>query len=132
MLNQFPQLLAYSFFAPLIIRVGVGCALLYMAYTHAKHREAIAQIDFPLVGKSRSIVAISCAFFVLVGGMFIFGWHTQIAAVLAIVVCIKSLIVARRYPELVPYQRATLLLLIVMSVSLLLSGAGARAFDLPL
>lgn len=132
MLNPFPDLLVLSFFAPALIRAGVGVMFLYIAYAHAKRRDEIEQISFPFIGASRRIVALSCALHVFVGGMLIFGYHTQIAAVLGLLVFIKGLLLKNRYPALFPLERATLFLLIVMCLSLLLTGAGAYAYDLPL
>ena len=132
MLNPFPDLLVLSFFAPALIRAGAGVMFLYIAYAHAKRRDEIEKISFPLIGASRRVVALSCALHVFVGGMLIFGYHTQVAAILGLIVFAKSLIIKNRYPALVPLERPALFLLIVMCLSLLLTGAGALAYDLPL
>lgn len=132
MLNPFPGLLVLSFFAPLLIRVGAGFVFFYIAYAQGKRREEISVMRFPLLGASKHFVALAVAFNVLVGGALIFGYHTQIAALLAVLGTIKLLVLGHWYPRLVPVDRAALFLLIIVCLSLLISGAGALAYDLPL
>ncbi|MSR70595.1 hypothetical protein EXS62_00980 [Candidatus Kaiserbacteria bacterium] len=132
MLNPFPDLLVFSFFGPTLIRVAVALAFFYIAYGQSMRRHEIAQMEFPVVGRSARITALSAAFFVLVGGMLFLGYHTQVAAILALLGLIKCLVLTKWYPRLMPIDRTALVLLIVMCLSLLISGAGAYAFDLPL
>ncbi len=132
MLNTFPDLLVLSYFAPLLIRIAIAVAFFYIAYAQSMRRNEIGEMRFPIVGASKRIPALCAAFFVLVGGMILFGYHTQIAAILAVLGLGKCLIPSKWHPRLLPVDRVATLLLIAMCLSLLISGAGARAFDLPL
>jgi uncharacterized membrane protein YphA (DoxX/SURF4 family) len=132
MLNPFPDLLVLSYFAPTLLRIGAACVFFYMAYVQSKRRHEIEQMHFPLIGASKRIPPFAAAFNVLIGGMLIFGYYTQIAALLAVLASIKLLVLGRWYPRLVPVDRAALVLLTIMCLSLLITGAGAYAYDLPL
>ena len=132
MLNTFPHLLVLGFYAPMIIRVAVALAFFYVAYAQFGRREEIEQMSFPVVGETSLASWVSIIFHIIVGAMLLFGYYTQIAAILSILALIKSFILKKYYPHLIPLSRSSLLLLIAMCLSLLLSGAGALAQDLPL
>ncbi len=132
MLNAFPDLLIFQTLAPTIIRVAVALTFFYVAYAQFGRREEIAQMRFPVVGAVSWAAWVSIIFFVVVGAMFLFGYATQIAAVITVAALIKCFILKKYYPRLIPLSRSSLLLLIAMCLSLLVSGAGALAQDLPL
>lgn len=113
MLNPFPDLLVLSFFAPTLLRVAAAAAFLYAAYTLYQHGN-----------KHGLVVALLFA----VGAALLAGYYTQYAALAALV--LLALELWQRTMRILP--RSTLLLLVVICLSLLLTGAGALAFDLPL
>jgi hypothetical protein len=118
MLNPFPDLFWLGFFAPTIIRVVAAGILLFGAYTHFKAK-----------GTNSILLALAHT---LVGGMLLLGYYTQYAALLGMVGSLKGLLFAGRYKGVFLYQRSTYILLFAICASLLISGAGAYAFDLPL
>ena len=122
----------FGFFAPTIVRVAVGMLFIYAGLTHWKKRDALADIKFPIIGKGAWIVWGSILFHVAVGAMLVFGYYTQIAALLGAVGALKGLLLGSRYKEVFVFTRSTYLLIIAVCLSLLLSGAGAFAFDIPL
>lgn len=132
MLNPFPDLLILGFFAPTIVRVAAAAVFLYAGYLHWQQRDAIAGISFPIIGRGAWIVWFSIVFHIVVGAMLFFGYYTQIAAILGAIGAFKGLLFAGSYKEVFAYSRLTYVLLIAICLSLLLSGAGAFAFDLPL
>jgi len=132
MLNPFPDLLVLSFSAPTIVRVAAAVLFVYAGYTHWHKREAIAATTFPIVGKGEWIAWLSIIFHFAIGAMLFFGYYTQVAALLGLVGSLKGLVLGKSYREVFVYSRATYLLLAAVCASLLLSGAGAFAFDLPL
>ncbi|OGC84440.1 hypothetical protein A3F55_00515 [Candidatus Adlerbacteria bacterium RIFCSPHIGHO2_12_FULL_53_18] len=132
MLNPFPDLLVLGFFAPTIVRVTVGTLFIYAGYIHWQKRESIGNIIFPIIGKGDWIAWGSILFHTAVGVMLVFGYYTQIAALLGGIGAFKGLWFAHRYREVFVYTRSTYILLAAICASLLLSGAGAFAFDLPL
>ena len=132
MLNPFPDLLVLGFFAPTIVRVAVGFVFLYAGYTHYLKRDMIGNTTFPIIGKGDWIAWGSILFHTAVGAMLIFGYYTQIAALLGGIGALKGLWFAHRYREVFVFTRSTYILLAAICASLLLSGAGAFAFDIPL
>lgn len=126
MLNTFPQLLVYSFYAPALLRVAVAFALFYLAYHQWRRRGEIAQT------RSKFFPAVSILFNILVGLALFFGYYTQIAAILAIVGFAFGLWMNRRHPHIVILPNSTVKILVIICVSILLTGAGAYAMDLPL
>lgn len=132
MLSFFPQIL---FLAPLgttLLRVTVAIAFLSIAYIQFTRREEISHGGLPVVGPGIVWVNISTAVIGLVGVALLLGYATQLAALLALGVSIKHAIFAKRYPRAIPYCRGEYILLAVMCTVLVVSGAGAFAFDLPL
>lgn len=133
MLNPFPTLLIYGIFAPLLIRVAVGTVLLYLSVEHLRGRKEIAHALRPMTGGFSSVaplLLVVCE--VIAGVLLVVGAWTQFAAILAIVLSLKALLTRRSLHALRPFPAIAYVLLIVMSLSLLISGAGAFAFDLPL
>lgn len=122
----------YGFFAPTALRVAAACVFAYLAYRHFKHKKEIARTRFPFVGEGGWIAWA----LVLVEGIvalgLLLGYHTQVNALIGIVVMAKHLFWSKKYPSVFMLSTSTVLLLIVILVSLVVSGAGALAFDLPL
>lgn len=133
MLSVFPSLLDYSFFAPTVLRVAAGCVLFLVAYTLWKQRALIAQERFPVIvtcppwltGMSSFVIAV-------IGFLLVAGMWTQIAALAGALVALKGIFFGQRYRTVVPLPLSTNVLLLVILLSLVVTGAGALAFDLPL
>lgn len=132
MLNPFPELLAYGFFAPTLLRVAAGLVFLYVASQHYARREAFGEINFPLVGHKTWTVWFAIVVEVVVGAMLVAGYYTQIAALVGVIAAAKYFFFRRYGPSFAPLSSIASVLLLVICLSLLLSGAGALAFDLPL
>lgn len=126
MLNPFPQLLFLGFFAPTILRAAVAIVLFYLAYHQWKRRAEISDV------RHSAFPTISIIFNVVVGAGLLLGYYTQLAALLAILGFIFGLWMNRRHPKIVILPDSTVVLLIAMCVSVLITGAGAYAMDLPL
>ena len=122
MLNPFPELLVFGFFAPTILRVTVGFVFLYVAYVQMQQKRASGVFT----------VRISAAAHLAVGLLLLAGYYTQIAALLGLLGSIGTTTLKERSGELSPLPPSTYILISVILFSLLLSGAGALAFDLPL
>jgi hypothetical protein len=132
MLNNLPQLITYSEFAPTILRVLVALSFFYIAYAQASRRKEIGEIKIPIIGHvDKTMVLMSSLVIGLVGLALFLGWHTQIAAILGILVCLKHAIYAKKYPRLIPLCRMEYIYLIVILFTLLLTGAGLLAMDIP-
>jgi len=132
MLNTFPNLLVLGFFAPTILRVAAAGLLLYAAYAAQKHKHEAAGLQFPVIGRAPWAATFASIAYAVIGLLLLFGAYTQIAAILGALTALKSLVLGGRFPALFPYSRSTYVLLLAICLSLLVSGAGALAYDLPL
>lgn len=128
MLNVFPGLLL-PFLAPTLLRVAAAVVLLYLAYQQYTHRKKIAALR-PTIGETFTWAAV--AFSTATGAMLLFGFYTQVAALLAALGQMYGLWMNKRYPSVVILPNSTVILFIIVLLSLVLSGAGAFARDLPL
>ena len=137
MLNVFPDLLFLQLLAPFLIRVAVGVMFIWIGYSYL-FRDMSAVTD-----QLQTIVKSKARFFVWFGGLFeivtglflIAGFLTQIAAIAGMLIAIDALVGKWKYSELdkvLRYSKQFYILIFIASLSLLFSGAGAFAFDLPL
>lgn len=131
MLNVFPGLLL-PFLAPLLLRVGAAIVFAAVAYMQWQRRDEISKTDLPVIGRGSWWVWISAIAHLAVAVLLLLGSYTQVAALLGALLSVKHAFWSRRYPRLFPLGRAAGLLLLLISLSLILSGAGAFAQDLPL
>ncbi len=75
---------------------------------------------------------LSVVWCALIGIGLFFGIYTQLAAIFGAIVTVKLIVYKNLYPAFVPLTRISSALLLVICISLILTGAGAFAFDLPL
>lgn len=132
MFNTFPDLLVYTFFAPLLLRVSVAMLFFYLAYNALVHRRAVANLSFPIIGGGGWAPWVAVVVYGAIATSLLLGIYTQIAALLGISALLKVHFFERAYPVLAPISRGTRFFAIVVLCTLLLTGAGALAFDLPL
>lgn len=110
----FPQLLFLAPFSALLIRISIALILVFCAWKHVTS-------DTPL----RRILG----FVELLAGVFIaVGAWTQVVAI--VVFCVGLIWLA--FPSTRALPVSTILLTTVLSISLVITGAGLLAFDLPL
>ena len=120
MINPFPDLLTYSHLAPLILRVVVGSFFVFKA------GRMIHRLYF-----SKNIAAPSAkthagAWLSLFGGISVFvGFYTQIGALVLFAIALYRS--RHDAPQRIVYH-----LLAAIALSLLFTGAGFLAFDIPL
>ena len=116
MLNPFPTLLDYAFFAPTIIRLTLAAVFLYTAYGFTKEAKP-----------NWFHTAGHC----IIGLLLLIGLYTQVAAGVGALGALGALVWWDKLPHR-RHSRTEAVLLLVMLVSLTLTGAGALAFDVPL
>ena len=120
MLSLFPDLFTYSFFAPLLLRLVLGLSFIYFGY-HLL-RQALG-VGYKIIGLMELIA----------GAMILVGVWTQAAVLVLIILMLLNLFGWLK--SLLPVTQPALayqLLTLAALLSLLLTGAGAFAFDLPL
>lgn len=117
MLNPFPELLIYSTLAPFLLRVVLGFIYLDLGI-----------LNFRKSGYTKLLGIVE-----IVGAIMLFiGLYTQIAALLFVIVGGISFYIEYKDESLLKRDIVFYLLVLAISISLLLSGAGAYAKDLPL
>ncbi len=134
MLNPFPELLTYSMLAPFILRVVAGIIFIdlgKLALNGEKNRWLISlsAIKLPRPELGVKILGI---LEILGGIMLLAGFYTQIAALVLAVLTFAEAFVEYKDPAILKRTLVFYVLLLAISLSLLLSGAGAFAIDIPL
>jgi hypothetical protein len=114
MLSVFPELLFLAPLSAFIIRFALGVVLGYTCVQHFEKKGALLRT----VATVEAVVAVA----------LVVGAWTQIAAVITILLLGSHFALLR----LRVVALGTALLALVMAVTLLLTGAGPFAFDLPL
>ena len=132
MLSVFPEILFLSPFAPTLLRVAAGIVLLIVAWTHYERRNELGQEKFIVVGQGMWIPVFAALVEFLTAVGLILGTYTQAVAIVGALLALKHLLWRGHYPNFFPLSRSASMLLLAICLSLIVTGAGAFAFDLPL
>lgn len=114
MLALLPEILFLGAFAATLIRTVLAFMFAYNAW-HNVSKPGVVMRAFALLE-----VAVAAALFV--------GAWTQAVAIAAALMLALSLMM----PQFRAWPRSTIALMLVMSITLIVTGPGAFAFDLPL
>lgn len=120
MLSLFPSLLSWSQLSPTLIRIVLGAVLLYQSYHELRSGK---------VSTTTKAVGVIEA---LSGILLFIGLWTQLAALVIVVDLIIRLILKAKSRAFLTDGVNYYLLLLVLAVSLIFTGAGLWGFDLPL
>jgi putative oxidoreductase len=134
MLNTFPTLLAFGLIAPFLLRVSVGLVMIEFGYSKITKQKQDKSSMFESLGMKPGIY-YAYAFGLIeiaIGLALVVGIFTQIASLLSAIICTLAILVKRRNGENVKSSFGFLILCLVISLSLIFSGAGFLAFDIPL
>ncbi len=127
MVSVFPSLLAWSEFSPLLIRLTLAAILFFWAKrAFASHNNVdgynLTQTQAKILAIKESVLAV----------LLIIGLWTQVAALIVLidlVIRIASKIKRKQFlSDGVNYY----LIILVLAISLLVTGSGALSFDYPL
>ncbi|MDB5194709.1 MAG: hypothetical protein JWN50_723 [Parcubacteria group bacterium] len=134
MLNTFPSLLSYSWYAPFILRVVLGIILIDVGSLKFRGERAdwVKAFDAYKIRPAKFFVSLFALFEIVGGALLLIGLYTQTAA-LAFVV-LSGIEFYTEYTEGNILRRDIVFYALVFAIalSLLLTGAGAYAKDLPL
>ena len=119
MLSIFPSLLAFEGFAPFLLRLTLGGIFIFWAYGKLKKRTTNLNTSF---GVLEALVGIS----------LIVGFLTQISAMISAIIFIVRIFQKINAKSFLTDGVNYYLILLIISVCLLFTGAGFIAFDLPL
>ena len=123
-LNPLPELLSFSFIAPLFLRLVVGIYFLEKIYPlfYAKKKK----------GKNENILKGIAGVEGLAALAVIIGFYTQIAVLVLIVATIINLALKTKKGGLKKEEMQLSVFVLVTLLSLLVTGAGFLAIDMPL
>ena len=133
-MNPFPELLTYTFFMPTLFRLIVGLYFLLKGYLRLgpyknAYQEAISAMGFKNPKATRIVIAL---IEVIGACMLILGWYTQIAVIILGLWTALLLKYKGTHKQFIHGSRGQYLFLLVILFSLLITGAGAMALDMPL
>ena len=114
-LTTFPQLLSFGLVAPLLLRLVVGILRIFAGVERYKK-------DY----KWLSVVYIISSVFIIA------GFYTQISAIVAILLIKFDYYTERKIAPVSREKMALMILMHIILLSLILTGPGLFALDLPL
>ncbi len=134
MLNPFPELLTYSLMGPFILRVVLGLIFLDLGILKFRSEKArwIASFQSLHLNPADILVSVYATLEIVGALMLAFGLYTQIAALAFIIFTALEFYIEYKDASILKRNIVFYLLLLAISVSILLTGAGAFAFDIPL
>lgn len=134
MLSIFPELLTYQMFAPLLLRVVLGLILINLGYLKLTKEKARFNLLFQTLGwKPTEFWTKLFGLIEIAGGLaLIVGFWTQIAALVFVIINFAELYIETKEASLLKRDAVFYLLIFVIALSLLFTGPGFLAFDLPL
>lgn len=134
MLNPFPDLLTYSLLAPLILRVVLGFIFIDLGLLKLKGEKERWRATFEaLYLRPADFFVPLYALLQIAGGiLLIIGLWTQVAALMFVIFTGAELYIEWSAKEILKRDLVFYLLIFIISLSLLFTGAGAFAFDIPL
>jgi uncharacterized membrane protein YphA (DoxX/SURF4 family) len=122
MTSLFPYLFTYEQAAPLIIRVVLGVTLAYFGYQKIRGYGTSSGSNSGIYGGIEIFISL----------FLIIGLWTQLAALLNAAILIVKIGFKIRHKQFLNDGINYYILLLAMALSLLFTGAGFLAFDLPL
>lgn len=134
MLNPFPDLLIYSLLAPFILRVVAGFIFINLGFLAFRNEKERWVASLRLLGIPRPEIAVKVFGLIEVAGgiMFLLGFYTQIAALVLGLLTFAEAFIEYKDPSVLKRNLVFYTMLLAIILSLLFSGAGAFAIDLPL
>lgn len=134
MLNTFPELLSFILISPMILRAVIGVLIIIVGYKTLvskknEFHQMFKELGYPFAHVFTWFFGIVE---VLTGGFLFIGFYTQIFALISIFVSLNLIYFEKQRPNLVPFSISTYILIGLISFTLLFSGAGFFAVDLPL
>ncbi|OHA88515.1 MAG: hypothetical protein A2653_01955 [Candidatus Zambryskibacteria bacterium RIFCSPHIGHO2_01_FULL_43_25] len=134
MLNPFPELLAWSGLAPFVLRLALGFLFINLGFLKLTKEKARWESFFKIirVGPADFLTKLF-GFIEIIGGIaLVIGLYTQIAALIFAILTFVEVYLEYKEESLLERTLPFYILIFAISLSLIFSGAGLLAFDLPL
>ena len=134
MLNPFPVFLSYSLIAPFILRVVAGLIFvdLGLVLFKGERQRWLNSFTALRIPSPNFALKILGAIEIIGGIMFILGFYTQVAAIILSLLTFSEAYIEYKDPSVLKRSLVFYTLLLAITLSLILSGAGSFAFDIPL
>jgi len=134
MLNPFPELLSFSPLAPFILRLVLGLIFLDLGILKFRSERSrwVKSFEALHLNPAELLVIIFGLIEVAGGVLLLIGSWTQIAALVFVVLVGLEFFVEYKDESVLKRDFVFYLLVLTIAISILLSGAGAFAFDIPL
>ena len=133
-LNTFPDLLTFSMFSPLILRIVLGIIIINLGILKLGKEKIAWQELFETINihPAKAFVKILSAIEIIGGLMLVAGAYTQLVSMVFAVLFFCEAILEYRESSLEKRNFTFYVLVFSISLSLIFLGAGAIAIDLPL
>ena len=133
-LNTFPDLLTFSLVSPFILRIALGIIVINLGFLKLHIEKKAWEKLFETINlhPAKFLVKVLALFEIIGGIMLLVGSYTQLIAILFSILFFCKTILEYKEPTLEKRNLTFYILVFVISLSLIFSGAGAFAFDLPL
>ena len=133
-LNTFPGLLSFGLLSPLILRLVIGFITLDLGYLKLRKEKVEWQELFETIHfRPPAFFVKVFAWVEIIGGlMFFVGSYTQLTAMVFSVLFFCEAVIEYRNDSLENRNLPFYILMFAIALSLVFSGAGAFALDLPL
>ena len=134
MLNPFPELLTYSLLGPFILRVLLGLIFIDLGFLKFRGEKKAWRASLETLGLRPADLFVSLyALLQIIGGLLLLlGLWTQVAALAFVIFVGIELYVEWQAREILKRDLVFYLLIFTISLSLLFTGAGTHALDIPL
>lgn len=134
MLNIFPDLLTYSLIGPFILRVSLGLLFLNLGYLCLTSEKGRWQNVFEILrARPTELWTKVLGVLEIAGGiLLVVGLFTQGSALFFTLLSLAELRIEYREPVILKRNIIFYMLVFAISLSLVFTGAGFFAFDLPL
>ena len=120
MLSIFPSLLSYQQFAPFIIRLTLGVIFVHWAIVSLRKKGGFGTEKAVSLGE------------LIAGILLIVGLYTQVASLFIAIDMIVKLVSEISKKQFLNDGVNYYLILLILAISLMVTGAGILAYDLPL
>lgn len=133
-MNPFPDFLVYSLLAPFFIRIVVGFVFINLGALSFRNEKRSWEISLKTLNIPSPQIAVKIlgAIELASGIMLVLGFYTQIAALVLALLTFAECYVEYKDSAIIKRNFVFYLLVLSILLSLLFSGAGAFAIDLPL
>ena len=119
-------------FAPMGLRLAAAIAYALLAHSLYVNRAQLETEHLPMIGRpAPALITLGIIATGAIAALLAAGAWTQGVAIVGFLGAVKGIVLTKRYPMFYPFGRVAYFLLAVICLALVVTGAGAFAFDKP-